>query len=96
MVSLSTSFAPASIITTFLPVETTVTSRSETLRCSLVGLRTSSPFTRPTFSAPTGPFHGMSEMARAAEVPMSAAISGEQSWSTAMTVAMMDTSLRKS
>ena len=95
IMSLSTSFAPASIITTFLPVAT-VTSRSETLRCSLVGLRTSSPLTRPTFSAPTGPFQGMSEMARAAEVPMSAAISGEQSWSTAMTVAMMDTSLRKS
>ena len=32
----------------------------------------------------------------AAEVPISAAISGEQSWSTAMTVHMTDTSLRKS
>ncbi len=96
MVSLSTSLAPASIMTTFLPVETTVTSRSLTLRCSLSGLSTSLPSTRPTFRAPTGPFQGMSEMARAAEVPIRAAISGEQSWSTLMTVAMMDTSLRKS
>ena len=35
--------------------------------------------TRPIFTAPTGPFQGMSEMARAAEVPIRAAISGEQS-----------------
>ena len=96
MVPLSTSFAPASIMTTFLPVETTVTSRSLTLRCSELGLSTSSPFTRPTLSAPTGPFQGISEMASAAEVPIRAAISGEQSWSTLMTVAMMETSLRKS
>ena len=34
--------------------------------------------------------------ARAAEAPMRPQISGEQSWSTLMTVAMMDTSLRKS
>ena len=94
--SLGTSLAPASIMTTFLPVETTVTSRSLTLRCSLSGLKTSLPSTRPTFRAATGPFQGMSEMARAAEVPMRAAISGEQSWSTAMTVHMTDTSLRKS
>ncbi len=39
---------------------------------------------------------GMSEMASAAEVPIRAAISGEQSWSTLITVAIMDTSLRKS
>ena len=94
--SLGTSLAPASIMTTFLPVETTVTSRSLTLRCSASGLKTSLPSTRPTFRAATGPFQGMSEMARAAEVPISAAISGEQSWSTAMTVHMTDTSLRKS
>ncbi len=79
MVSLFTSLAPASIMTTFLPVETTVTFRSEALRCSDVGLKTSLPSTRPTFSAATGPFQGMSEMARAAEVPIRAAISGEQS-----------------
>jgi len=30
-------------------------------------------------TAPTGPFQGISEMARAAEVPIRAAISGEQS-----------------
>ena len=96
MTSLGTSLAPASIMTTFLRVETTVTSRSLTLRCSLSGLKTSLPSTRPTFSAPTGPFQGMSEMARAAEVPIRAAISGEQSWSTLMTVAMIETSLRKS
>ena len=35
-------------------------------------------------------------MARAAEVPIRAAISGVQSWSTLMTVHMTDTSLRKS
>ena len=79
ILSLGTSLAPASIMTTFLPVETTVTSRSLTLRCSLVGLMTSSPSTRPIFTAPTGPFQGISEMARAAEVPIRAAISGEQS-----------------
>ena len=96
MVSLSTSLAPASIMTTFLAVETTVTSISETLACSSSGLTTSLPSTRPIFTAPTGPFQGMSEMARAAEVPMRAAISGEQSRSTLMTVAIMATSLRKS
>ena len=96
MTSLGTSLAPASIMTTFLPVETTVTSRSLTLRSSLVGLKMSLPSTRPTFSAATGPFQGMSEMASAADVPISAAISGEQSWSTDMTVHMTDTSLRKS
>ncbi len=94
--SLGTSLAPASIMTTFLPVETTVTSRSLTLRCSLSGLKMSLPSTRPTFRAATGPFQGMSEMARAAEVPISAATSAEQSWSCAMTVHMTDTSLRKS
>ena len=35
----------ASIMTTFLPVETTVTSRSETSACSRVGLTTSLPST---------------------------------------------------
>ena len=79
MTSLGTSLAPASIMTTFLAVDTTVTSRSLTLRCSASGLKTSLPSTRPTFRAATGPFQGMSEIARAAEVPMRAAISGEQS-----------------
>src|SRR5699024_12858454 len=62
--------APLSLHDALPILETTVTSRSLSWRCSLLGLSTSSPFTRPTFSAPTGPFQGMSEMARAAEVPI--------------------------
>ena len=97
MISLGTSLAPASIMTTFLPVETTVTSRSLTLRCSLVGVEDQlAVHQSPPSGQPTGPFQGMSEMARAAEVPIRAATSGEQSWSTLMTVHMTDTSLRKS
>ena len=37
------------------------------LSCNLVGLMMTSSFTRPTLTAPTGPFHGMSDRARAVE-----------------------------
>ena len=67
---------------------------SLTLRCSAVGLMTISPSTRPTDTPEIGPFHGISEIEMAIEVPTIAAISGEQSGSTDMTVATIDTSLR--
>ena len=62
--------------------------------CSAVGLMIYSPSTMPTETPEMGPFQGMSEMESAIEVPTMAAISGEQSRSTLITVQTMDTSLR--
>ena len=75
-----------------LSVEATVTAIWDFSRCSAVGLITYSPSTYPTETPEIGPFHGISEMDRAAEVPTMAAISGEQSGSTDMTVHTTDTS----
>ena len=94
--SSETSLAPASIIAMRSLVEATVTAISETLRCSAVGLMTNLPSTRPTETPLIGPLHGMSEMESAMLVPTSAAISGEQSGSTDMTVQTIETSLRMS
>ena len=77
-------------------VDATVTAISETLRCSAVGLMTNLPSTRPTETPLIGPPHGMSEMESAMLVPTSAAIYGEQSGSTDMTVQTIETSLRMS
>ena len=43
-----------------------------------------------------GPFHGMSEMESAMDVPIMPAISGLQSWSTLITVITTETSFRMS
>ncbi len=92
MSSSETSLAPASIMAMRSSVEATVTAIWLTFRWAEVGLMTNSPSIRPTETPEMGPFQGMSEMDRAMEVPMRAAISGELSWSTDMTVATMDTS----
>ena len=79
--SSETISAPASIIAMRLSVDATVTAILETSRCSLVGLITNSPSTRPTETADIGPFHGTSDILRATDVPTIAAISGIQSGS---------------
>ena len=94
--SSDTSLAPASIMAMRSSVEATVTAISLTLRSSALGLMINSPSIRPTETPEMGPFQGMSEMERAMEVPIMAAISGELSWSTDITVQTMDTSLRMS
>ena len=74
-----TSFAPASIMTTFFSDAATVSSSVDTARCAAVGLTTYSPSTIPMKAPPIGPFHGISEMERATDAPIIAVISGEQS-----------------
>ena len=88
------SLAPASIIATKSSVEETVRLRSDFARCSRVGFITISPSTKPTFTLEIGPAHGISEIAIAAETPIAAATSGEQSGSTDITVATTEQSLR--
>jgi hypothetical protein len=51
-----------------------------------VGQITNSPLTLPTFTPPTGSLNGISEIAKAAEAPMSAVMSGSLSCSTDNTV----------
>lgn len=77
-------------------VEATVSVKSVFSLCSRVGLRTISPSTNPTFTEEIGPSHGISETAIAAETPIAAAISGEQSGSTDITVATTEQSFLKS
>ena len=77
-------------------VDATVTAIRLFSRCSEVGLMIYSPSIRPTDTPEIGPFHGMSEMVSAMEVPTMAAISGRQSWSTLITVQTTETSLRMS
>ena len=81
-----TPFAPASIIAMRLSVDATVTAISDFSFSAEVGLITYSPSTRPTLTPEIGPFHGISEMLSAIDVPTIAAISGEQSGSTDITV----------
>ncbi len=90
--SSETSFAPASIMAMRSVVEATVTAISLTLRCSASGLMINFPSISPTDTPDMGPLQGISEMVRAMEVPTIAAISGEQSWSTDITVQTMATS----
>ena len=87
-----TQSAPASIIAILLSVEATVVAILETALCSAVGLITYSPSTYPTETPEIGPFHGISEIERAIDVPTIAAISGMQSLSTLITVQTMETS----
>ncbi len=96
MTSSGISFAPASIITILESLETTVTAISDFLRCSLVGFITYSPSIYPIETPDIGPFHGISEMLSAMDVPAMAAISGMQSLSTLITVQTTETSLRMS
>jgi len=96
MVSSFTSFAPASIITTFSPVAASVRFKSLRLRSCKVGFKTISPSTNPTETPPIGPLNGISETETAMEAASNAHISGEQSGSTDNTVVTIDTSLRMS
>ena len=94
--SSETSFAPASIITTFSAVPATVSSRRLFSLWAAVGLMMYSPSTSPTKTPAIGPFHGISEIDSAIDAPSIAEISGEQSLSTDMTVRLRETSLRRS
>ena len=87
-----TSFAPASTIIIASSVPATVRSMSDSALCSVAGFMINSPLILPTLTEPVGPSQGMSEIDNATEDPIIAAISGEQSWSTLITVAITDTS----
>ena len=75
-------------------VDATVSSRSDTALCALVGLNTSSPSTIPTLVLAVGPSNGMSEIQVAIAEPSIAVISGLQSGSTLITMLFNVTSLR--
>ena len=94
--SSDTSFAPASIITTFFSEAATVSSSTLSFLSSAVGLMMNLSPIIPTNAPPIGPFHGISEMERAMDAPIIAVISGEQSGSTLITVRVRATSLRRS
>ena len=63
-------------------------------RCAALGFMVSSPSNQPTAAPAIGPFHGTSEMAVAAEAPISARISGCMSGSDDVTVQAIATSFR--
>ena len=86
------SSAPASIIITFSFVEETVRLSLLESLCAAVGFTTSSPSQYPIDTEDIVSTKGISEMIRAIDDPIIAAISGEQSWSTDITVATMATS----
>ena len=88
------SLAPASTIMMASLVPATYRLRSETLRSSSLGMSTYSPLTRPTRTAPVGPFHGISLTAIATEEPIMAGISGWTSCSMERMVTTTCTSLR--
>ena len=95
MSSSETSFAPLSTILMACFVPATVNSISVCSACSTVGFKTYSPFTRPTSTPAIGPSNGISEIDSAKEEPSIAAIAGEQSVSTLITMFVTWTSLRK-
>ena len=86
------SLPPASIIATRSAVEETVKVRSVFALSSSPGLITICPSTRPTLVEAIGPSQGISDTAIAAETPIAAVISGEQSGSTDITVATTEQS----
>ena len=96
IVSSGTSFAPASIITTFFCDPATVSSRVLSWRCLKSGLMMILPSTSPTWTPAIGPFHGISEIESAIEAPSIAATSGSQSGSTERMSRLIATSLRRS
>jgi hypothetical protein len=67
-------------------VPETTRSSSESSSCGYVGLRTNSPSIRPTRTAPTGPWNGISLMVRAADAAIVPRMSGSFSWSVERTV----------
>ena len=67
-------------------VPATDNSISDNSACSVVGLITYSPFTRPTSTPAIGPSNGISEIHNAKLEPNIAAISGGQFGSTDITV----------
>ncbi len=72
------------LIACFVPA--TLSSISVCSACSTVGFKTYSPFTRPTSTPAIGPSNGISEIDNAKEEPSIAAIAGEQSVSTLITM----------
>ena len=74
-------------------VPDTVRFISLTALCSSEGFTTNSPSTLPILTEPVGPSHGISEIERATDEPIIAAISDGQSLSTHITVATTTTSL---
>ena len=90
------SFAPASIMMTFVEVDATVSCRSPSSHCFWDGLMMNSPSIMPTWVIAQGPSNGISEMQVAMELPSMATSSGRHSGSTDMTRLFRVTSLRKS
>ena len=90
------SSAPASIIVIFSSVPATVNLNLLFFLCSSVGFMIISSFTYPTWTAAVGPAHGISDIERAADVPIFAHTSGLQSWSIESTVLTTHTSFLKS
>ena len=93
--SSDTSFAPDSTMLIAFFVPATVKSISDCSCCSIVGFNTYSPLTRPTCTPAIGPSNGISEIERANEEPNIAAIAGEQSCSTLITILVTCTSFLK-
>ena len=96
IISSGISSAPASIIAIFSIVPETVSCNLLFFLSSSVGLIIILSFTYPTLTEPVGPPKGISEIESATEEPIIAQISGEQSWSTDNTNALMHTSFLKS
>ena len=91
-----TSLADDSTILIASLVPATVKSISEISDCSVVGLITSSPLTRPTLTPATGPLNGTLLIEVAIDEPSNAASSGELSGSTDKIVFTIWTSFLKS
>ena len=77
---------PASTIMMASRVPETTRSSSDSASWLKVGLRTNSPSIRPTRTAPTGPWNGISLIDRAADAAMVPRMSGSFSWSVDRTV----------
>ena len=92
--SSGTSFMPASIMLILSAVPAIIKSMSPSTSSPLTGLRINSPFTRPTRTAPIGPFQGILENDRAAEAAIIETMAGSFSPSMERTVITTCTSLR--
>ena len=87
-------FAPPSTIIMEPSLPATIRSISPSFCCLMEGLAISSPFIDPTLIPAMGPSKGTSDIPRAAEAPIIAAISGSFSRSTESTVATIWVSLK--
>ncbi|MCG3135295.1 MAG: hypothetical protein HMLKMBBP_02865 [Planctomycetes bacterium] len=86
------SFADASTIVMAFDVPTTTRSSWLVFRWVSVGFTTHAPSTRPMRTAPTGPFQGSDDTARAAEAAFTARTSWSNSWSDDSAIAWICTS----